>query len=809
MANTGYTGDSIQVLEGLQAVRKRPAMYIGDTSFRGLHHLVYEVVDNSIDEALAGHCDQIKVTIHIDNSVTVEDNGRGIPVDKMRDPKYRNKSALEVVMTVLHSGGKFDNSSYKVSGGLHGVGVSCVNALSKWLEVEVRRDGLVWFMTFERGVPKGAIEQKGRARSAGTKITFLPDSDIFEETVYNSETLILRLRELAFLNKGVKIVFEDERNDDEAIVMQHKGGIAEYVQWLNRNKEALHRKVIYMEAERDKIEVEVALQYTAAYTETVFSFANNINTHEGGTHLSGFRAALTKSLNDYAKKSGIAKKESFSISGDDSREGLTAIVSVRVSQPQFEGQTKMKLGNSEVQGIVNSLVYEGLQNFFEENPPIAKRIIEKSVEAARAREAARKARDMTRRKSALDSIGQAAKLADCSERDPALCELFIVEGDSAGGSAKQGRDRRFQAILPLRGKVLNVEKAREDKMLGNNEIRSLIISLGAGFGKDDFDTAKLRYHKVIIMTDADVDGAHIRTLLLTFFFRRMPELIRRGYLYIAQPPLYQIRKGKKSRYVNTEAEFEDFLFESVLDSAKVVSGTDPAGPPVLQKPLLRAIRATQDRERMINRVHRVHGVDREALMRCLALPREKYVTHESLSPTELRELFGEGAANIINTSEVQTELVESNGGGKPKAPAIRQKDQIDLAFFKSHEFSALLSHNEPITLAGEGPFLVVATGEKTEKEIQFQTDSLIELRDFVMETGRKGLFVQRYKGLGEMNAEQLAETTMDPQKRVLLQVMAEDETAADNIFTVLMGELVEPRKDFIEKHAPEVQNLDI
>jgi len=784
-------------------------MYIGDTSFRGLHHLVYEVVDNSIDEALAGYCDQIKVTIHIDNSVSVEDNGRGIPVDKMRDAKYRNKSALEVVMTVLHSGGKFDNSSYKVSGGLHGVGVSCVNALSKWLEVEVRRDGLVWFMNFERGIPKGAIEQKGRARTSGTTITFLPDADIFEETVYNAETLILRLRELAFLNKGVKIVFEDERNDNEAVVMQHKGGIAEYVQWLNRNKEALHRKVIYMEAERDKIEVEVALQYTDAYTETTFSFANNINTHEGGTHLSGFRAALTKSLNDYAKKSGIAKKDSFSISGDDSREGLTAIVSVRVSQPQFEGQTKMKLGNSEVQGIVNSLVYEGLQNFFEENPPIAKRIIEKSVEAARAREAARKARDMTRRKSALDSIGQAAKLADCSERDPALCELFIVEGDSAGGSAKQGRDRRFQAILPLRGKVLNVEKAREDRMLGNLEIKSLIISLGAGFGKDDFDTAKLRYHKVIIMTDADVDGAHIRTLLLTFFFRQMPELIRRGHLYIAQPPLYQIRKGKKSRYVNTEAEFEDFLFEMVLETAKIVSGGDPSGPPVPQKPLLRAIRATHERERMISRVHRVYGVDRQALARCLALPREKYVTTDALSPAELRGLFGEGAADVINTAEVQTELVEGNGNGKPKAPVIRLKGQIDLAFFKRHEFSALLSHNEPLTFAGEPPFLVVADGDKGGEEVLFQTDSLLALRDFIMETGRKGLTLQRYKGLGEMNSEQLAETTMDPQKRVLLQVMAEDETAADDIFTVLMGDLVAPRKDFIEKHAPEVQNLDI
>ena len=810
MAEKGYTADSIQVLEGLQAVRKRPAMYIGDTGARGLHHLVYEVVDNSIDEALAGYCSQITVTIHIDNSITVEDNGRGIPVDMHRDPKYRNKSALEVVLTVLHAGGKFDKSSYKVSGGLHGVGVSCVNALSKWLEVEVRRDGVVWFLSFERGAAKGKIEQKGRTKSTGTKVTFLPDSDIFEESVYSAETLLTRLRELAFLNKGIKIIFEDERNEDEPVMLQYRGGIVEYVKYLNRAKEAIHRAPIYLEVARDDVEVEVALQYTTSYSEIVFSFANNINTHEGGTHLSGFRAALTKSLNDYAKKSPAAKKNNYAITGDDAREGLTAIVSVRVREPQFEGQTKMKLGNSEVQGIVNSLVYEGLQSYFEENPTVANRLIQKSVEAARAREAARKARDLTRRKGVLDSMGQAAKLADCSERDPALCELFIVEGDSAGGSAKQGRDRRFQAVLPLRGKVLNVEKAREDKMLGNNEIRSLITSLGVGFGKDDFDLGKLRYHKVIIMTDADVDGAHIRTLLLTFFFRQMPELIRHGHLYIAQPPLYQIRKGKKSRYVNTEPEFEDFIFEMLLETLRVTANGNPDGPALELKPLLRGIRAAQERDRMIQRVNRIFGVDRAALMRCLALPREKYIQPEMLAPSELQEIFGIGA-DIINTHEVQTELTENgngNGNGKPRGHMVRKKGQVDLAFFKSHEFSALLSHNEPIAQLGAPPFTVVGM-EKDRETVLLETDDLVALREHLMEMGKKGLHVQRYKGLGEMNADQLQETTMEPQSRTLLLVTAEDEAAADDMFTVLMGDLVEPRKDFIEKHAPEVQNLDV
>ncbi|MBI1319677.1 MAG: DNA topoisomerase (ATP-hydrolyzing) subunit B [Candidatus Hydrogenedens sp.] len=805
MSKDSYDSGSIQILEGLEAVRKRPAMYIGDTSTAGLHHLVYEVVDNSIDEALAGYCTQVDVTIHIDNSITVVDNGRGIPVGK--HAKFKNRTALEVVLTVLHAGGKFDNESYKVSGGLHGVGVSCVNALSKWLEVEVKREGHVWHMAFERGKPTSKLEQKGKAKTTGTKITFLPDAEIFEETTYNADTLITRLRELAFLNKGIKIVFEDERSEAEPEVLQYKGGINEYVSFINRNKEPLHRKPIYLEAAKDGVEVEVAMQYTTAYSTTEASFANNINTREGGTHLSGFRAGLTKSLNDYGKKNNLLKKDNSSVSGDDAREGLTAIISVRVHNPQFEGQTKMKLGNSEVQGIVNSLVYEGLQAHFEENPSIANRIVQKSIEAARAREAARKARDLTRRKGALDSIGQAAKLADCSEKDPSLCEIFIVEGDSAGGSAKQGRDRRYQAVLPLRGKVLNVEKARVDKMLANTEIRSLITALGVGFGVDDFDISKLRYHRVIIMTDADVDGAHIRTLLLTFFFRQMPELIRRGHLYIAQPPLYQIRKGKKSRYVSTEQEYERFVFDLVMDGVDVTAQVDGQPAPVKLKDLTRAVQTAMDRERLLSRINRVFGPDRAMIEASLQLPREKYIDPGSLTASELRDIFGD--ADVINTLEVQADLEEgaapSNGQKR-----IRLKSEVDIAFLKSHEFGVLLTHMDAVFAAGHPPFQVWSKEDSSaDKRPLFETERLVELRDYLLETGRKGIQVQRYKGLGEMNPEQLLETTMDPGNRVLLQVTAEDEPAADDIFTTLMGDMVEPRRQFIEQHAPEVQNLDI
>ncbi len=806
MAKTSYDAGSIQVLEGLAAVRKRPAMYIGDTSTRGLHHLVYEVVDNSIDEALAGFCKKVTVTVHIDNSVSVADDGRGIPVAK--HPKYRTKTALEIAMTMLHAGGKFDNESYKVSGGLHGVGISCVNALSEWVETEVCRDGYVHFMSFKKGKVDGKMEKRGRTTRTGTRLTFRPDPEIFEVTTYNGETLLNRLRELAFLNRGLKVVFEDERTEDEPVVMQYKGGIIEYVKHLNRNREALHRTPIYFESEKDSVECEISMQYTSSYTETVSSFANNINTHEGGTHLSGFRAALTKSLNDYARKNNMLKRANATISGDDSREGLTAIISVRVHDPQFEGQTKMKLGNSEVQGIVNSMVFEGLQTYFEENPTVANRIINKTLEAARARDAARKARDLTRRKGVLDSIGQASKLADCSEKDPALCELFLVEGDSAGGSAKQGRDRRYQAILPLRGKILNVEKARIDRMLGNNEIRSMVTTLGAGFGKEDFKVENLRYHKVIIMTDADVDGAHIRTLLLTFFFRQMPDLVHHGHLYIAQPPLYQVRKGKKARYLSTDKEMETFLFELALDATKVTSNNGGAKRTSLNlKTLTRGAAAALERERMLSRLDRVYGASLASVTACLVLPREKLMDPSALTPEELQQLF-EPNAEFINTRTTQTELIddsEEEGTSKPHEHVVRKEGQIDLAFMKSHEFSVLLSHAEPLAALGAPPFRI----ELPDDVVDLETNDVLELRTRLMELGRKGLRIQRYKGLGEMNADELAETTMNPEKRTVLQVTAEDETAADDIFVTLMGENVEPRKAFIEKHAPEVENLDI
>jgi len=802
MPEKNYDAKSIQVLEGLQAVRKRPAMYIGDTASRGLHHLVYEVVDNSIDEALAGYCSKIEVTVHIDNSVSVVDDGRGVPVDK--HPKYRRKSALEVVMTMLHAGGKFDNTSYKVAGGLHGVGVSCVNALSDFLEVEVKREGRVHYMSFKRGAPDGPIEKRGRVKSTGTRVTFHPDPDVFEDTNFNAETLISRLRELAFLNRGLKITFQDERGEDEPVTMQYKGGISEYVLWLNRNREALHRKPIYLEVERDDVECEVALQYTSSYKETVSSFANNISTIEGGTHLSGFRAALTKSLNDYAKKNNLFKKGTASISGDDSREGLTAVVSVRVKSPQFEGQTKTKLGNSEVQGIVSSVVYEGLQNYFEENPTLANRVIGKTIEAARARAAARKARDLVRRKGALDSFSLPGKLSDCSEKNPELCELFIVEGDSAGGSAKQARDRRYQAILPLRGKILNVEKARDDKMLDNAEIRAIIAALGCGFGRDEFKVDNLRYHKVIIMTDADVDGAHIRTLLLTFFFRQMPDLVRQGHLYIAQPPLYLIRKGKKARYMNTEEDREQFLFESALTSYKVTSRNGGKKQnPVTLKSLMRSLNAAHDQNRLFARLKRVYGVSREAVQAALALPREKRLDPGTLTLAERAGLFGP-EADVIDTGEQQMNLLdEENGNGRERV--VRREHQIDLAFFRSHDFSALATQSDSLDAIGRPPFRV----EGESGEIRFETDSLLDLRAHLLTLGQKGLHVQRYKGLGEMNPEQLLETTMDPEKRTVLKVEAEDETAANDLVVTLMGDLVEPRREFIQRHAVEVRNLDV
>ncbi len=813
MSETGYGAQSIQVLEGLEAVRKRPAMYIGDTGNRGLHHLVYEVVDNSIDEALAGHCTKVEVKVHVDNSVTVIDDGRGIPVDKFtntKDPKLKGKSSLEVVLTVLHAGGKFEKGAYKVSGGLHGVGVSCVNALSEWLEAEVRRDGKAYFMNFKRGVPQGDLEERGKSKASGTRITFKPDAEIFETLTYDSDTLLNRLRELAFLNKGIKITYEDERSDAEMIVMQYKGGIVEYVEYLNNNREPLHRKPVYFEAKKDDVECEISLQYTTSYSDTISSFVNNINTHEGGTHLTGFRSALTKALNEHVKKNNLLKKGMSPITGDDSREGLTAIVSVRVLEPQFEGQTKMKLGNSEVQGIVHSIVYDGLITYFEENPSVANRICNKTLEAAMAREAARKARDLTRRKSLLDG-GSAlpGKLADCSEKNPELCEIFIVEGDSAGGSAKQGRDRRFQAILPIRGKILNIEKARVDKMLNNNEIKNLITALGCGFGQEDFHLENLRYHKVIIMTDADVDGAHIRTLLLTFFFRQMPQLIQKGKLYIAQPPLYLVKKGKKSRYLNTEEERDEFLIEMVLESYEITAGKGDKPKKLAQKDLKRLFKAAQDRQRILQRLARVFGVTTEMAEASLKLPKTKIKNADSITSAERAKIFGD-EAELVDTSRVQEELplegVEGNGNGPPRPKLARQGHQIDLAFLKSHEFSVLLQHGDDADRADNPPFKITA---KEEGAVPVECETSLDLRHQVMAIGEKGVSIQRYKGLGEMDAEQLKETTMDPAKRTLMRVDSQSDSDASVTFELLMGDLVEPRKNFIQAHAADVKNLDI
>ena len=803
MAEQKYDAGSITVLEGLEAVRKRPAMYIGDTSVGGLHHLVYETVDNSIDEALAGYCKNVYVTVHIDNSISVVDDGRGIPVDK--HPKFKNKSALEVVLTVLHAGGKFDNNSYKVSGGLHGVGVSCVNALSEWLEVEVKRDGAIYFMAFERGKPVKELEVRGKTRQTGTHVKFKPDPEIFEVLNYNADTLLTRLRELAFLNRNVRIVFKDERASEEELELHYKGGISEFVEYLNRNKESLHRKPVFLEQERDGLVCEVALQYNSSYNDTILTFANNINTREGGTHLSGFKSALTKSVNDYAKSTGAFKKVEGQIKGEDTLEGLTAIVSVKIRNPQFEGQTKQKLGNSEVLGIVNSLVYDGLKTHFEENPTVANRIINKTLDAARAREAARRAKELTRRKGALDSFSLPGKLADCSEKDPAACELYIVEGDSAGGSAKQGRDRKFQAILPIRGKILNVEKARPDKMLANEEIRSLITALGTGFGKEDFKVEKLRYHKVIIMTDADVDGAHIRTLLLTFFFRQMPDLIKRGHLYIAQPPLYLVKKGKKQRYLSTEEDKEKFLVECLLDAMTITAGEEKTELKLAQ--LLRGMRVAKDRQRMYDRMARRYHASRETVQKCLALPHEKQMDPGLLSANELRDLFP--GKEIINTHVTQLDIEGAEEVVKPatngKGRVQLTPDQIDLAFFNSHEFTFLVGHGLPSEEIGKAPYIVT----NKDSEVVFESDTVLALREFILEQGSKGVDVTRYKGLGEMNPEQLRETTMDPEKRTMLVVGVDDEGIADDIFVTLMGDLVEPRREFIETHALDVRNLDV
>jgi DNA gyrase subunit B len=800
-----YGADKIKVLEGLEAVRKRPAMYIGSTGPAGLHHLVYEVVDNSVDEALAGFCDQVNVTLHIDGSVTVVDNGRGIPVDQHES----GRSAAEVVLTMLHAGGKFENSAYKVSGGLHGVGVSVVNALSETLDLEIWRNGQVYQQSYERGAPMGALEVTGTTKRRGTKVTFKPDTQIFETTSFSFDTLAQRLRELAFLNGGVLITLDDER-DGKTHKFHYRGGIVSFVQHLNTNKTAVNEKPIYTHGTRDNVDVEIALQWNDGYAETEYSFANNINTHEGGTHLSGFRSALTRTLNYYAGKNSLTKDLKESITGDDIREGLTAVISVKIPHPQFEGQTKTKLGNTEVKGIVEAIVNDKLGAYLEENPAVAKRIIGKAADAARAREAARKARDLVRRKGALDGSSLPGKLADCQERDPALSELYIVEGESAGGSAKQGRDRRFQAVLPLKGKILNVERARFDKMLSSDEIKTMIAALGCGIGADDFDIQKLRYHRIIIMTDADVDGSHIRTLLLTFFYRQLPKVIESGYVYIAQPPLFRAKRGKSETYIKDERDLDAFLIRRAVEARVVripstnteISGVD----------LERLLQKMMTHQKLLQTVER-RGHSREIIEALLSAgaDREYFADKERLESLA-RTLTSETRTVTVQRDEEHNRYllhVDDRSTGYPR------EDRIGHDVVTTAEYRTLLAnHREMPPFDGE----VVVSGDSPDGDgeaarpahvAEVRLRSRDELVDFFLTAGKKGVAVNRYKGLGEMNPEQLWATTMDPQVRTLLQVRAEDHTEADLMFTTLMGDQVEPRRKFIEDNALDVKNLDV
>ena len=809
-----YGADKIKVLEGLEAVRKRPAMYIGSTGASGLHHLVYEVVDNSIDEALAGFCDQINVTIHIDNSVTVVDNGRGIPVDHHSS----GRSAAEVVLTVLHAGGKFDNDSYKVSGGLHGVGISVVNALSQQLDLEIWRNSQVYKQKYERGKPILDLEITGTTKKRGTKITFRPDAEVFETTEFSFDTLAQRLRELAFLNAGILITLDDER-ETKSHKFQYDGGIVSFVKHLNKNKAAVNEKPIYIKGDRDGIDVEIALQWNDGYTELIYAFANNINTHEGGTHLSGFRSALTRTINSYAGKNSLAKDPKESIGGDDIREGLTAVISVKIPRPQFEGQTKTKLGNTEVKGIVEAVVNDKLGSFLEENPAIAKRILSKSIDAARAREAARKARDLVRRKGALEGGGLPGKLADCQERDPANSELYIVEGESAGGSAKQGRDRRFQAILPIKGKILNVEKARFDKMLGSDEIRTMIAALGCGIGQEDFDIAKLRYHRVIIMTDADVDGSHIRTLLLTFFYRQMPALINNGYVYIAQPPLFRAKRGKGETYIKDERELESYLIHRSAESRAVrLNGREISGSEL--ESLLHRLMTYRKYLRQVERRGHVREAI-EALLQADAHDRSFFDSRPSLDALAARLTTPTSIVTLQPDEENKSQCLaiedRSNGFARHHA--------ISLDFVTSPDYRTLLgSYREirditpPMTVvttsaAAAEPDVDAAAEDKTPRtaarEPEVQISTLDELIEYFINAGKRGVAINRYKGLGEMNPDQLWATTMNPEARTLLQVRAEDHTEADQMFTTLMGDQVEPRRKFIEDNALDVRNLDI
>jgi DNA gyrase subunit B len=856
--NGSYTGENIKILEGLEAVRLRPAMYIGSTGEMGLHHLVYEVVDNSVDEALAGYAKKIDVTIHVDNSVTVVDDGRGIPVDMMDTLDGKKMPAVQVVLTKLHAGGKFDSSTYKVSGGLHGVGVSCVNALSQEFNVEIWKDGLTWEMDFGCGAPTSELRQVGTTKRRGTKVHFLPDKSIFTVTEFNYDTLAQRLREMAFLNKGLEIVLTDERTADaktgeaRRTEFKYAGGIAEFVKHLNRGKQVLHDKPIVMEALRDGVEMDIALQYNDSYSDTVFSFANNINTVDGGSHLSGFKTALTRTINAIGQQLGLFKDLKENLSGDDVREGLVAVISVKLPQPQFEGQTKGKL-NSDIAGTVQAFVNERLGMFLEQNPPIAKKIINKAIEAARAREAARKARDLTRRKGALDGGGLPGKLADCSERNPDRCELYLVEGESAGGTAKQGRDRRFQAILPLKGKILNVEKARYDKMLGHEEIRAMITALGCGIGKDDFDATKIRYGKIILMTDADVDGSHIRTLLLTFFFRHMTELIKRDNIYIAQPPLFKIKKGRFEQYIKDEREFDKVMVNRASEGMVVRHGEQASrieGAELIRfmgtlKEYLDFVEKVDKRIRneklteLLARAELIHRADFASKDESDVPPKLARL-HEEL--TELKDDFQFKSIDVpVEDEEHHTwSLCFTDSQGAHRC--------IDWALASSPEFKQMMSKYILIKSFLEPPFLIefaakAATAESVAEEAEaaeaeaatenasgnaegqteakqarrtarmvrepVEKQTARELYAHIVETGKKDYSVQRYKGLGEMTATQLWETTMDPEHRTLLQVKLEDIAETEAIFTTLMGEDVEARRKFIEDNALDVKNLDI
>jgi len=849
--NGDYTADSIKVLGGMEAVRKRPAMYIGSTGEIGLHHLVYEVVDNSVDEALAGYADKIEVAIHLDNSITVVDNGRGIPVDSM-DIDGEKIPAAQVVMTTLHAGGKFDASSYKVSGGLHGVGVSCVNALSEELDLEIWRDGFTWEQTYSKGEPTSKLKKAGATKKRGTKVRFLPDKSILTVTEYNFDTLAQRLRELAFLNKGLLITLTDERTTDpktgepKTAEFKYNGGIAEFIKHLNRGKQVLHDKPIYMEADRDGVAMEIGLQYNDAYSETVFSFANNINTVDGGTHLSGFRTSLTRTINYAGQQMGLFKDVKENLTGDDVREGLVAVISVKLPQPQFEGQTKGKL-NSDIAGVVQAFVNERLGAYLEQNPTVGRKIINKAIDAARAREAARKARDLTRRKGALDGGGLPGKLADCSEKQPERCELFLVEGESAGGTAKQGRDRRFQAILPLKGKILNVEKARYDKMLAHEEIRAMITALGTGISKEDFDASKLRYGKIILMTDADVDGSHIRTLLLTFFFRHMQELIKRGNVFIAQPPLYSIKKGKSQQYIKDDREYVKVLVKRASEGLVVRYGEGAAK--LEGANLSRFMNVLDEYLKLFDKVDKRLRDERvtEILPKLDLSKRVDFEGDKKVAPRKIEKLEKE-------LKKMQKERsfkeVESRFDEEHNLWAVRYVNSqgaehlINWELASTAEYRQLLSKFKQIEPYMEPPFVIetVARGASTSKNEEMSDEpedggaadkkaapdvpvrspakkkpepQLVEkstardLFDYVLAEGRKDYIVQRYKGLGEMTAPQLWETTMDPERRTLLSVKLEDIAECETIFTTLMGEDVEARRKFIEDNALDVKNLDI